>query len=93
MFRWHRQLLLNLLAAVVGISSAHAQEIITTEHGNVFVIPFKQCLDRDKRPSCSKLPRVISYKAFQSQDNHKFTAEEYRQLAGDAPYLEHLGSE
>ncbi|MAD62516.1 hypothetical protein [Haliea sp.] len=87
MFRWHRQLLLNLMAAVVGISSAHAQDIITTEYGNVFVIPFKQYLDPDKRPSCSRLPRLISYKAFQSQDNHNFTAEEYRQLAGDAPYM------
>ena len=87
MFRWRRQLLLDLLAAVVVISSAHAQDIITTEYGNVFVIPFKQYLDRDNRPSCSRLPGVISYKAFQSQDNHNFTAEEYRQLAGDAPYM------
>ncbi|MCG2601169.1 MAG: hypothetical protein KBO59_27095 [Achromobacter sp.] len=30
---------------------------------------------------------MISYKAFQSQDNHNFTPAEYRQLAGDAPYL------
>jgi len=36
---------------------------------------------------CGKLPRVISYKAFQSQDNENFTEAEYQTLAGSAPYL------
>lgn len=84
---WYKPLLSMLPIALAGISSTQAQDIITTEYGNVFVISFKQYLDRDKRPSCSRLPGVISYKAYQSQDNHNFTAEEYRQLAGDAPYM------
>lgn len=88
MFHWYRPLLLIFFVGVAGISSAYAQDIITTEHGNVFVLPLKQyVVDWDKRQTCSKLPRVISYKAFQSQGNHNFTPEEYQQLAGDAPYL------
>lgn len=76
-----------LSATLIWPGLAGAQEIIRTEYGNVFVIPLKDYLDRAKRPACHKLPRIIGYKAFQSQDQQNFTPEEYRLLAGDSPYL------
>ena len=68
-------------------STAHAQQLISTEYGDVLVMTFEQYLDKENRPVCASLPSVISYKAFQSQDNQNFTEREYRMLAGDAPFL------
>ncbi|MAT92333.1 MAG: hypothetical protein CME59_07005 [Halioglobus sp.] len=68
--------------------TTHAHEIINTAHGDVFVITYKEYVNRNKNGiDCGKLPRVIAYKGFQSQDNENFTEAEYQALAGDAPYL------
>ena len=69
------------------LGTAHAQQVISTEYGDVFVMTFEEYLDKENRPVCGKLPRVINYKAFQSQDNQNFTEREYLMLAGDAPFL------
>ena len=81
------QAVLVCCSMLVVSCAANAQEVIETEFGNVFVTTFKAITDRSNRASCHKLPGVINYKAFQSQDNHNFTAEEYQRLAGDSPFL------
>jgi len=82
------QLVFAFLVILICSGRVIAQEIVHTEYGNVFVISFKEYMENDsKRASCKKLPTLISYKAFQSQDNHNFTKEEYQLIAGEAPYL------
>jgi len=77
-----------LFTCVVPTIDLNAQDIISTEHGDVFVITFKEYADRKKNGiACNKLPPVIKQKAFQTAENQNFTASEYERLAGDAPYL------
>ena len=84
------------LIAVVGIacssvipsSDADAQDVIRTDHGDVFVISFSEYVAREEnRIACGKLPRGTATKAFQVLHDQNFTAAEYQTLAGDAPYL------
>ena len=73
-----------LVLGISLIAGVHAQEVIQTEHGDVFVTTLAEYLD-EGRGTCGELPRGIKSKAWQLQDGHNFTEEEYRRLAGDAP--------
>lgn len=67
--------------------NAHAIEYFSTEYGDVFVLPFSEYKQKDKRPVCGKLPRIIQHKVHHNAEGYDLTAEEYKQFAGDSAYL------
>jgi hypothetical protein len=84
-----RFLFYTLLLLTIATHSQHAYaiEYISTEHGDVFVLPFSEFKQKESRPVCGKLPPVIQHKAHQTAEGYNFTPEEYKRLAGNSDYL------
>jgi len=76
-----------VLFLVTFTAHAHAIEYISTEHGDVFVLPFSEFKQKDSRPVCDKLPRIIGYKVHHNAEGYELTPEEYKRLAGNSTYI------